>query len=503
MNLYVVELVAFIVVTVVLSILVIVKKIKKPILFLGADVLFFVIIFTITFLLEKPNINYIEEITLDVSEEKNIEQPKVWYHFRDISNKVQTNNDIDLSIIGKYEIEYNIPTAIGEFKVKQIVNVIDKTKPQIILNGEKEINQSYKKEYQEEGYRVEDNYDKDLDGKVKIGKQEINENEYDLIYTVEDSSGNEATETRKIHIIDDVAPEIKLNGSATINILLDSKYEEKGASAKDEKEGDLTDKIQISGNVDTSKTGTYTINYKVSDSKGNEATKTRKVTVYKQQSNLVQSDNASSSSIIYLTFDDGPTMSSTPKILEILKQKNVKATFFVINYDDQKEALVKREANEGHSIGIHGYSHNYNEIYQSEDAYMENITKLQSKIQNSTGIFTKITRFPGGSSNLVSRYNPGIMSRLTKLVVERGYKYYDWNVGSGDAGDVRSAQAVYENVTKGLKPNRRNVVLMHDFENNNKTIDALSDIIDYGIQNGYTFSTINENTPMVTHGVKN
>lgn len=207
--------------------------------------------------------------------------------------------------------------------------------------------------------------------------------------------------------------------------------------------------------------------------------------------------------IIYLTFDDGPTTSSTPKILDILKKHNVQATFFILNYNSNTEALVKREVAEGHSVGIHGYSHSYKKIYASEEKYMENLNKLQAKIYKSTGVKTTITRFPGGSSNTISKFNPGIMTRLSKLVVENGYTYYDWNIDSGDAGGASNAEAVYKNVTKNLSKSGRNIVLMHDFSGNSKTIDALENIIEYGKKNGYTFKRITADTRMLRHAINN
>ena len=134
---------------------------------------------------------------------------------------------------------------------------------------------------------------------------------------------------------------------------------------------------------------------------------------------------------------------------------------------------------------------------------MENITKLQSKIKASTGYNATITRFPGGSSNKVSRFNPGIMTRLSKLVVERGYKYFDWNVSSGDAGGAKSADDVYNNVIKGISKSKQNVVLMHDTNAKSMTLQALPRIIDYGLANGYRFERITESTPMVTHKPNN
>ena len=291
-----------------------------------------------------------------------------------------------------------------------------------------------------------------------------------------------------------------------MNIVLGSNYEEPGATAIDEKDGDLSEKIVIEGQVDTSKEGTYTITYKVSDSKGNEAVKERIVNVKKQlvySEVEAQSGSSGQAGIIYLTFDDGPSSNITPKVLDILKEKNVKATFFILNYGEVGEGLVKREFNEGHTVAIHGYSHDYNTIYKSEEAYMSNITKLQEKIRATTGYNATITRFPGGSSNTVSKYNPGIMTRLCNLLISRGYKYFDWNVSSGDAGGAQDSDDIYNNVTMNLSKSRANVVLMHDFSSNSKLLDALSRIIDFGIENGYRFSNITENTPMVTHKPNN
>ena len=204
--------------------------------------------------------------------------------------------------------------------------------------------------------------------------------------------------------------------------------------------------------------------------------------------------------IVYLTFDDGPSTSITPKILDILKEENVKATFFILNYNSEGEKLVKREHAEGHAIGIHGWSHTYSEIYQNENTYLNNLNKLQEKIKNSIGETVRITRFPGGSSNTISkRYNKGLMSKLVKLVQEKGYEYYDWNVDSDDAGSARNQTQVYNNVTKGLSKKRPNVVLMHDFAGNKKTLNALRDIIKFGKQNGYQFEPIKYNSGLISH----
>lgn len=208
--------------------------------------------------------------------------------------------------------------------------------------------------------------------------------------------------------------------------------------------------------------------------------------------------------IIYLTFDDGPTSDSTPQILDILKNRNIKATFFILHYDEQHEQFIKREYEEGHTIGLHGYTHAYAELYQSADTCMENFRKIREQVYQTTGSQSKIIRFPGGSSNTISKkYCEGVMTELVKRTVEEGYRYFDWNVDSDDAGHAKTSEKVYQNVTNGIKPGRNNVVLMHDFAKNNKTIDALNSIIDWGLEQGYVFRKITEETPMVTHGVNN
>lgn len=485
-----------------------ISKKKGLLKYIGITSAVFVILFGLTFILEKPQMQLAPIENIEVGKEAKIAKPKTIYHFQDVTENVKVSGNIDYTKIGEYDVLYEIDTLFGKYEKKDKVRVVDTIAPEIILEAEEEYNQSYAKEYEEPGFKAIDNYDGDLTDKVIISKEEINEARYNLKYQVQDSSGNKVEKIRKVTIVDDVPPVIILNGNASITVYLNAKYEEKGAKAEDEKDGDLTDKVSIDGKVDTTKTGKYTITYRVSDNSGNEAKKVRTVTVAEKKvvtTTTVKAQDGSSGpkGVIYLTFDDGPSSKITPQILDVLKEKGVKATFFILNYNSTGEAIVKREIAEGHTVGIHGYSHEYKEIYKSEEAYMENITKLQAKIKASTGYNATITRFPGGSSNKVSKFNPGIMTRLSKLVVERGYKYFDWNVSSGDAGGAKSADDVYNNVIKGLSKSKQNVVLMHDTNAKSMTLKALPRIIDYGLANGYRFERITESTPMVTHKPNN
>ena len=206
---------------------------------------------------------------------------------------------------------------------------------------------------------------------------------------------------------------------------------------------------------------------------------------------------------VYLTFDDGPNSYTTPKILKILKKNNVKATFFELRPASYDYKLTKRVIDEGHTLALHGFKHKYYEIYKSEKVYKGNLDKLRNLFFKKFGVWCTVSRFPGGSSNTVSRYNKGIMTRLTKKLDGWGYHYFDWNVDSEDAGGARNPQQTFHNVTSELCKGRGNVVLMHDFYGNDKTINALDKMIKYGKKHGYVFLPITASTDAVHHGVNN
>lgn len=249
-------------------------------------------------------------------------------------------------------------------------------------------------------------------------------------------------------------------------------------------------------------TNTTETQAKPTENKTNEnKTQTNKVSENKTAESKTTTSNGKS--IAYLTFDDGPS-SITNSVLDILKKYNVKATFFVINSGSYNKTTLQREVNEGHTIGLHAYDHNYAIAYKDDNSYLDGIDKLRAKVKADTGFDSHYIRFPGGSSNTISkRYSKGIMSRITKTAKQRGYKYYDWNVDDDDAGRARTADDCYNNVVKELRPNRSNIVLMHDFGTNKKILDALPRIIEYCQKNGYTMLPIDDNTPEIHHGISN
>ena len=417
---------------------------------------------------------------------------------KDITKNVQIKGKVDSTKIGIYKITYKIKNLLFDDSKTRTVKVVDNEKPVITLKGDKEPKVCPKKEYKEEGYEATDNYDKDLSEKVVVTN-----NKDELVYTVQDTSGNEAKVIRKIKYEDKTKPKISLSGGSKISLYVGSTYKEPGYKVTDNCDSNLTKSVKVTGSVNTKKVGTYTLTYTVKDTAGNEAKTTRKVVVsYKPASNSLV--NATSScgtkGVIYLTFDDGPASGSTTKILNILKQEGVKATFFVTN--SGPDSLIKREFNEGHTVALHTASHTYSKVYASVDAYFSDLNKVSDRVKRLTGTTSKIIRFPGGSSNTVSRhYSKGIMTTLSKEVVNRGYKYYDWNVDSDDAGKCRTSSCVYNNVVSLLSKNKCNMVLMHDVKS--YTANALQDIIKYGKSHGYSFQKITSSTPMVRHGINN
>ncbi len=204
--------------------------------------------------------------------------------------------------------------------------------------------------------------------------------------------------------------------------------------------------------------------------------------------------------IIYLTFDDGPGP-YTDRLLGILDKYNVKATFFVTNAFPAYRDCIGRAYNAGHTIAVHSATHNYRQIYASEAAYWSDFEYMQSIVVSQTGHRTNLFRFPGGSSNGVSKFNPGIMTRLSYSSQAKGYVYFDWNVMSGDAGNTTSSTVCFSNLVQGVSANNVSVVLCHDVKS--YTVDSMESFIPWALSNGYTFIPLTENSPTAHHPISN
>jgi peptidoglycan-N-acetylglucosamine deacetylase len=203
------------------------------------------------------------------------------------------------------------------------------------------------------------------------------------------------------------------------------------------------------------------------------------------------SSKQNSDSVIYLTFDDGPNATTTPQLLQTLKTKQVKATFFVTG--NGPDSLIKQEYDEGNRIGLHTYTHNYAEVYSSIDNYFNDLERINERVIAITGYHSKLVRVPGGSANTISNsYSPNIMSYILPEIRNRGYQYFDWNVSAGDGSVQTNSDQPYNSVISELQPHRDNVVLMHDTKQT--SVDAVGRIIDYANQNGYRFALLDTNS---------
>lgn len=178
---------------------------------------------------------------------------------------------------------------------------------------------------------------------------------------------------------------------------------------------------------------------------------------------------------VYLTFDDGPS-TYTDDILDILKQYNVKATFFVCGKPNAKYTdLYKRIVNDGHTLGMHSYSHKYSELYASLDSFKEDTDKLRIFLYETTGVWAKFYRFPGGSSNTVSKVD---MHELTSYLEESDVTFFDWNVSAGDDRAGANKDTIYANIVNNVPRFKHCVILMHDAADKKSTVDALPEIIE-------------------------
>ena len=184
----------------------------------------------------------------------------------------------------------------------------------------------------------------------------------------------------------------------------------------------------------------------------------------------------SSGKKVYLTFDDGPS-SNTDQILDILKDYDVKATFFVVGKTDERSVKAyQRIVEEGHTLAMHSYSHKYDEIYESKEAFARDLNSLQEYLYETTGVWPRIYRFPGGSSNTVSKVD---MQELIEYLTDIGITYFDWNVASGDAvSRTLPAETIVNNCLSGIEKQKESVILMHDASNKGTTIEALPQIIE-------------------------
>lgn len=215
------------------------------------------------------------------------------------------------------------------------------------------------------------------------------------------------------------------------------------------------------------------------------------VYVVDSSENLAEKDDIP---MVYLTFDDGPS-ENTEKILDILDDYNIKATFFVCGKDIEEYGdTYRRIVDEGHTIGMHAYNHDYGPLYQSVDSFSADYDKIHSLILDTTGVDTHFYRFPGGSSNGL---HSTPMSELIGVLNEKGAVYYDWNVQAGDATSLAFTEdELIDNVMSGVVQYKTSVVLLHEKD---VTVESLPRLIESLQEAGVMILPITDDTYVVQH----
>ena len=406
----------------------------------------------------------------------------------------------ELTYLSEFPLDFYFVTLTCRATQTRSVTVVDTQAPQIQLTTNPDYFTLPGGTYEEEGFVATDKHDGDITDRVeRIPSQD------QVTYRVTDSSGNVAETTRKIEYSDPIPPELTLKGTSVVMLRLGKTYTEPGFDAVDNYDGDISDKVTVTGTVNGSRKGIYELEYSVQDSSGNTVSVTRKVIVdsVKQVPGTGRLPNQTpvepNGRVVYLTFDDGPS-AYTKKLLDVLDKYGVKVTFFVVYANNT--STLKRMDEAGHTVGMHCNSHTYSKVYASEEAYFDDLYTVQGKIEDAIGYKPMLLRFPGGSSNTVSRsYCRGIMTNLTQKVKELGFRYFDWNVESGDVSSAKTTQDVYYNVVTGMTYKQNSIVLQHDIVG--FSVDAVEDIIKWGLLNGYTFAPLTMDSPVCEFKVAN
>ncbi len=407
--------------------------------------------------------------------------------FMDSTDNITVTGSVDTSTIGDYQVSY----AYNGKEYPFTVSVKDTTAPEVVL---KDVTTDTIK-----SVKAEDFIDSITDSSQYTYMMDNSEDKkepgtYTIKFSAKDQYGNVTEKTASlIRKADTTAPTVE-NFTEEVTLNQGDNYSQSLPQVLDDLDDAPTLDVDT-GELDTAVPGDYTVAYTVTDRSGN--TNTYNQTVH------VTADPDFGKKICYLTFDDGPS-GHTEDILQVLKDNGACATFFVTGTNPQYYDKMKLITDSGNAIALHTYSHDYNTLYSSDDAYYEDLQKIHDLVQEETGEDVTIIRFPGGSSNVVSReISPGIMSRLTQSVVDKGYTYFDWNADSTDAsGNDVPVDTLVANATSAIGMEKVNL-LMHDTDAKGTTLKALPKIIKAYKDAGYAFKTLNSNSYAPHHGVNN
>lgn len=462
---------------------------KKLTLYIICAIFIFIIFFNITKPKGKIQFNHGSE---DVEINSKFDPITFIKSVEGDKNNIKIQSNVNKDVLGKYDIKY----TLDKDEYILTVNVVDTKAPEFDiqdLHSEVGVNvqpEEFVKNIKDQTkttVRYKESYSFD-----KAGEQKIT-------IIVSDEANNETEKEALLTLVDDKEKPI-LEGVKDIKASIGTKINYlSGIIAKDNL--DPNPKVEVdSSQVDNKKIGNYQIVYIVTDRCGNKNKYKQKVNIVKDK--VIVKVPQSKEKIVYLTFDDGPS-ENTKKILDILDRYDAKATFFVTGNGKKYNHLIKEAHDKGHTIALHTYSHNYKKVYSSLKAYFDDLNKVGNMVKNIIGYVPKYIRFPGGSSNTISRkYCKGIMSKLVVEVQKRGYQFYDWNGDTTDAsGNNVAVSKLIKNAT--VYKSKNIMILAHDTKAKSTTVDALPKIIEYYKKKGYKFKGIDDSTFTPHHGVNN
>lgn len=283
---------------------------------------------------------------------------------------------------------------------------------------------------------------------------------------------------------------ILLTGGSEISWICGHPFLEPGYSAYGADGKDATSLVEVTGDPVCWKIGDYKIHYALTVSGETVAEEVRTVHIIPNE--LPETSSAEEDKIVYLTFDDGPC-ENTELVLDILNKYHIKATFFVVGRRAAQSDIVTRIAEEGHSIGIHCYSHGLDKIYLSEEAYFEDLIHAQQVIYEKTGFYTNLLRFPGGSYSARSLFKqtPGGQEEIESRLADMGFRYYDWNVQPEHPSE--RTDYTYEAFKNLIPEYPVSICLQHD--TCGYSVTALDEMIQWGLKHGYTFRALDATVP--------
>ncbi len=367
-------------------------------------------------------------IKISIGEKYTDQGAKASYFKEDLTKDIKVSNEVDTSKMGEYKVTYEVKHGNTTRKIARTVIVADLVSPEIVLKGAEKVS-TCGKEYIEEGYTATDNIDGDLTKDVVVTKKSDR-----IIYSVKDKSGNKKEVVRLLDSKDTTKPEITLVNSEILTFELNSTYKEFGAKAVDNCDGDISSKIEIVSNVDTSKHQVFEVTYKVKDNAGNEATATRKIKIYNQDD-----INKGYSSIV-----TGPTY--IKNILVVNKKYSVPSNF-TTNTSEAKAALAKLQSDakkEGHDLstksGYRSYSTQealYNRYKTNKGLeYADRISARPGHSEHHTGLAfdvglcsVKLGVMPAGIWLKENAHKYGFIIRYPQYKEAiTGYGYEPWHI---------------------------------------------------------------------------